>query len=62
MNIAISEDYVYNFCNRPLNRFHRYCREWYDYNQSLRENSSAELTFENILFDELLLFDRGLLN
>ena len=21
--------YVNNYCNRPFNSFHRYCREWY---------------------------------
>ena len=31
-NIANKRDYVYNFCNRPLNKFDRHCREWYLYN------------------------------
>ena len=31
-NIANNRDYVYNFCNRPLNKFDRFCREWYLYN------------------------------
>ena len=29
LNIVINRDYVYNFCNRPMNNFDRYCREWY---------------------------------
>ena len=32
LNIANNRDYVYNFCNRPLNNFDRHCREWYFYN------------------------------
>ena len=33
-NIANNRDYVYYFCNRPLNRFDRRCREWYLYNNT----------------------------
>ena len=28
-NNADSGDYVYNSCNNPLNKFDRFCREWY---------------------------------
>ena len=28
LNVANNKDYVYNFCNRPFNGFHRHCREW----------------------------------
>ena len=34
LNIANNRHYVYNFCNRPLNKFDRHCREWYLYNNS----------------------------
>ena len=29
--IANNRDYVYSFCNRPYNSFHRHCRELYFY-------------------------------
>ena len=29
--IANNSDYVYNYCNRPYNSFHRHCHEWYFY-------------------------------
>ena len=32
LNIANNRDYVYNFRNRPLNKYDRHCREWYSYN------------------------------
>ena len=42
LNIANNNrDYVNNYCNRPFNRFHRYCREWYLYNNT--ENNLDEL-------------------
>ena len=31
-NIANNREYVYNYCNRPPNKFDRYCRECYLYN------------------------------
>ena len=31
-NISNNRDYVYNFCNRPVCKFDRLCREWYLYN------------------------------
>ena len=34
LNIANNRDYVYNYCNRPFNKFHRHCREWYLYNNT----------------------------
>ena len=32
LKVANNRDFVYNFCNRTLNNFDRYCREWYLYN------------------------------
>ena len=46
LNIANNRDYVYNFCNRSINKFDRHCREWYLYN-----NPDADET--RILNDEL---------
>ena len=32
LTIANNGDYIYNFCNRPMNKFDRHYREWYLYN------------------------------
>ena len=32
--IANNGVYVYIFCNRPFNDFHRHCREWYLYDNT----------------------------
>ena len=34
LKIASIGEYVYNFCNRPVNDFRRHCREWYLYNNT----------------------------
>ena len=34
LNLAINGEYVYKFCNRPLNGFDKLCREWYSYNST----------------------------
>ena len=31
-HFANKRDYVYKFCNKPLDRFDRHSREWYLYN------------------------------
>ena len=38
--IANNKYFVYNFCNRPLNRFDQHCREWYFHN--LKKNTEIE--------------------
>ena len=29
LKIANNREHILNFCNRPFNKFDRYCREWY---------------------------------
>ena len=29
LNIANNRDHIINYCNRPLNKFDRLCREWF---------------------------------
>ena len=38
LNIANNRDYVYKYCNRPLNDFHRHCREWYLNNNTVEDD------------------------
>ena len=38
LKFANNNDYEYNFCNRPFNDFHRHCREWYLYNNTVGED------------------------
>ena len=33
VNIANNSEYVFDYCNRPINKFHRSCPEWYLYNK-----------------------------
>ena len=40
-HIANKRDYVYNSCDRPLNKFHRHCRDWYLYNL-VKNNTDGE--------------------
>ena len=45
-NIVSSRDYIFNYCNRPFNKFDRYCRECY-----LGHNSND---FETRMLDDEL--------
>ena len=29
LNIGNNRDYIFNYCNRPINKFDELCREWY---------------------------------
>ena len=46
LDIANNRDFVNNYCNRPLNRFDRHCREWYLYNL-IKDNT--EIDYNNNL-------------
>ena len=34
LNIVNNGDFVYNYCNRPFNNFHRHYREWLLYSNN----------------------------
>ena len=53
-HIANNRDYVYIFCNRPLYKFDRHCREWYLYN--LIKNNTGDDG------DDIRMLDDGMNN
>ena len=56
-NIAKNRDFVYNFCNNPYNKFHRYCCEWYLY--KLFKNNTVMVGDDDVPnnLNQLKIFD-----
>ena len=50
LKIANNRDYVNNFCNRPFNRFHQHCREWYFFTL-MKNNTEIDYDKNNDIFD-----------
>ena len=54
-NIANNRDLEYNFSNRPLYNFDRYCPEWYLYNLIKNNTDGGDIEDIRMLDDEIII-------